>query len=471
MRKIIVLIGLLFILMSCQREKDVYNIMFFDAQGSIVDQLSHDDTSQLTLTDHDMTKEGYQFVGWKTEDGIKIDDDFVVTGDLKLYPIYQINRYQITFDTDGGSSVDDTTLAYNEYFDTIRYITEKEGYDFVGWYLDAERSIFAGNERMPANDVILYAKWKPMRHEVTFHYASGISETLIFLTYESYSPFEPFYTYYIFEGWYEEDATEPFDFSEMPNHDVVLYERRTEKVYEIEFVTGNGYTIPSVLWQPSGSDFDLHLGVIYEDAELMWWYYDSQYQEPFMGAIPANKSNLTLYALWSPKYLSMHQPASENVYHVRLRDLLYEGIIEIPETFRGLPVTVITDFRGGKMREVVIPKTVTNINAHAFMDTVNLRTVTFHNDSELKTIGAEAFMNSSIGATIYLPDGLTDIGMYAFRMCRSLLNIYVPSSIQTIEFGAFIQTDATIHIALYGPTTGFEDGWYNDFQTVVYLTD
>ena len=58
MRKIIVLIGLLFILMSCQREKDVYNIMFFDAQGSIVDQLSHDDTSQLTLTDHDMTKEG-----------------------------------------------------------------------------------------------------------------------------------------------------------------------------------------------------------------------------------------------------------------------------------------------------------------------------------------------------------------------------------------------------------------------------
>lgn len=295
------LIGLLFILMSCQREKDVYSIMFFDEQGIIVDQLSHDDTNQLTLTEYDMTKEGYQFVGWKTEDGVKIDDDFVVTVDLKLYPIYQMNRYQITFDTDGGSSVDDTTLAYNEYFDTVRYIPEKEGYDFVGWYLDVERSIFAGNQRMPANDVILYAKWKPIRHEVTFHYASGISETHIFLTYESYLPFEPFYTYYIFEGWYEEDATEPFDFSEMPNHDVVLYERRTEKVYEIEFVTGNGYTIPNAFYQLSGPDLDLHIGTVYEGLELKGWYYDPGFQEPFMGGIPASQTYLRLYALWSPK--------------------------------------------------------------------------------------------------------------------------------------------------------------------------
>lgn len=441
MKKILYVIGLILLLGSCQKkEKMLYNIMFFDAQGMIVDQIEMDEGSQVTLTDHDMTKEGYLFLGWETKDHTRVYEHHVLTNDLQLFPIYQVNAYTVSFDTDGGTSLDDLILNYNVMFNVMSYLSEKEGYELEGWYLDSDRTIPANHQTMPASDVTLYAKWKAIRHEITFNYISGYIETAVFSTFESFVPYVPTYSSYVFDGWYEEDATEPFDFSSMPNHDVVLYERRTEKVYEIEFVTGNGYFVPTVFWQLSGPDFDLHIGHIYDDSELMGWYYDPQFQEPFRGGIPADQSHLILYALWSPKYLSMHQPASENVYHVSLRNLLYEGIIEIPETFRGLPVTVIKDFQDGSMKEVIIPKTVTTIEYQAFMDTKNLLTVTFDPESELKTIGYSAFYQSGI-RYIDLPDTVETIGAHAFYL-SDLVGLFVPESVTTLEspFNSIYQT-------------------------------
>ena len=275
--------------------------MFFDAQGMIVDQIEMDEGSQVTLTDYDMTKEGYLFIGWETKDHTRVYEHHVLTSDLKLFPVYQVNTYTVSFDTDGGTSLDDLILNYDMMFDVMNYQSEKEGYDLVGWYLDPDRTISANYQTMPASDVTLNAKWTAKRHDITFNYASGNIVTHVFSTFESYVPHEPTYSFYIFDGWYEEDATEPYDFSEMPNHDVVLYERRTEKVYEIEFVTGNGYTIPNAFWQLSGPGLDLHIGVVYENYELTGWYFDPEFQEPFSGGIPANQPYLVLYALWGPK--------------------------------------------------------------------------------------------------------------------------------------------------------------------------
>lgn len=67
-------------------------------------------------------------------------------------------RYTITFDSDGGSSVEPVTdiNAGNKLYGLT--IPEKIGFDFLGWYIDDieynEESI------MPNYDITLKAKWK-----------------------------------------------------------------------------------------------------------------------------------------------------------------------------------------------------------------------------------------------------------------------------------------------------------------------
>lgn len=84
----------------------------------------------------------------------------MLTSDIKLFPIYQVNAYTVSFDTDGGTALDDLILNYDMMFDVMNYQSEKEGYDLVGWYLDRDRTISANHQIMPAKDVTLYAKWK-----------------------------------------------------------------------------------------------------------------------------------------------------------------------------------------------------------------------------------------------------------------------------------------------------------------------
>jgi len=41
----------------------------------------------------------------------------------------------------------------------LTYIPTKEGYSFVGWYLDQLLGIEFTDTLMPAENIILYAKW------------------------------------------------------------------------------------------------------------------------------------------------------------------------------------------------------------------------------------------------------------------------------------------------------------------------
>ena len=51
-------------------------------------------------------------------------------------------------------------------------------------------------------------------------------------------------------------------------------------------------------------------------------------------------------------------------------------------------------------------------------------------------IGDNAFENASVSSVI-LPDGMREIGWFAFSGCRDLQNITLPASVEKIEYGAF----------------------------------
>ncbi len=112
--------------------------------------------------------------------------------------------------------------------------------------------------------------------------------------------------------------------------------------------------------------------------------------------------------------------------------------ITIPANYEGKPVTRIGEdaFSGlTKLRKVVIPENVREIEASAFNSLTNLDDITF--PSTLRVIGNYAFANIPYIETVTLPEGLEEIGSAAFSGCEKLKEISLPSSLKRIDGNVF----------------------------------
>ena len=111
-------------------------------------------------------------------------DEFVaklkekINGDINIYLDYQkniddfnaeVNYYTITFDTAGGSSIDSIVVKENDMITKPDNPT-KEGYTFLGWYIDDEEFNF---EDLVKSDLTLVAKWEENKNSNSGSSSSG----------------------------------------------------------------------------------------------------------------------------------------------------------------------------------------------------------------------------------------------------------------------------------------------------------
>ncbi len=110
----------------------------------------------LTLRGALFTRTGYTQVGWATVDGgekvYSFDDVYTKNEALTLYPVWNTNKYTITFDTAGGSEIAPITQEYGTHI-TAPADPTREGYTFIGWDTEIPTT-------MPAENMTLKAKWK-----------------------------------------------------------------------------------------------------------------------------------------------------------------------------------------------------------------------------------------------------------------------------------------------------------------------
>ena len=104
----------------------------------------------------DVTRTGYTFKGWYDNENLTGSPVTAIggteTGNKEYWAKWEINRYAITFDTNGGSEIASITQDYGTKITAPADPTRK-GYTFKGW--DKEIP-----ETMPAENITITARWR-----------------------------------------------------------------------------------------------------------------------------------------------------------------------------------------------------------------------------------------------------------------------------------------------------------------------
>ena len=109
-------------------------------------------------------KEGHTFTGWYLdEDCTQPYDGRPIYEDTELYAGWEINKYTVTFNSNGGEAVEALTVEWNSTPDALP-TPVREGHTFLGWY-DGD-SLYS-NAPITA-DKTLTAQWQINTYTVTF---------------------------------------------------------------------------------------------------------------------------------------------------------------------------------------------------------------------------------------------------------------------------------------------------------------
>ena len=235
----------------------------------------------LTLQGKLFTRTGYTQVGWATVDGGEkiygFDDVYTKNEALTLYPVWNTNKYTITFDTAGGSEIAPITQEYGTHI-TAPADPTREGYTFIGW----DREI---PTTMPAENMTVTAQWEINRYTITFDTAGGSEIAPITQDYGTNiaAPADPTRDGYTFIGW-DRDIPEI-----MPAENMTVTAQWEINRYTITFDTAGGSEIAPIT-QDYGTNIAAPADPTREGYTFIGWDME------IPTTMPAE--NMTLKARW-----------------------------------------------------------------------------------------------------------------------------------------------------------------------------
>ncbi len=147
-----------------------YTITYKDGDNSYTEDYEEGDS---VTWKSDITKKGYTLVGWKYNDKeYKLSDKFtMINEDITVTSIWNVNKYTITYEVNGGSINNKTKeVTYDSKYGTLE-IPSKKGYSFKGWYKDNGFIDIVDEDTIVSDDKdhTLYAKWEINSYKLTIN--------------------------------------------------------------------------------------------------------------------------------------------------------------------------------------------------------------------------------------------------------------------------------------------------------------
>ena len=224
---------------------DSFTVKFDSSGGTKVKDIKVKSGEKVTEPAK-ITKYGYIFTGWYLGN-TKFNFSTPITKSIKLVAKWnedpKVKRYVVTFNSDGGSKVDNKRVMENETVSKPANPTKK-GFIFLGWYLDNKAYDF---KQKVTKDIALVAKWKELeKYTITFdsNGGSNVSNQTVIEGNKATKPTNPKKSGFEFVEW--QLNGKKYDFNSIVTGNITLVAKWEEIVivkYTVKFDSNGGSSV------------------------------------------------------------------------------------------------------------------------------------------------------------------------------------------------------------------------------------
>ncbi|MBR1925776.1 MAG: leucine-rich repeat protein [Clostridia bacterium] len=327
-----------------------------------------------TITLQKATKDYYTFDGWFNNSectGEAITTlDTSIAGGYTLYAKFTPISYTITYNLNGGTNGANNPENYT-YGNSFNFNEPtKANYDFMGWFTEETfENKITGVTSTTNGNLELYAKWET---------AVGLLFTYIFDENNKAH----------ITGYIGEDPNVVIPAQIKDSNDGIKK--------DVEFIDSNAFANKTIIESVT----------IPASVTTIGDYAFANCSNLTNITIPNSVTNIKYYAFQS----------CSNLTNITIPD----SVITIGEG--------AFNYCSG-LTSITIPASVTSIGEYAFSGCSGLQSVSFENGSNCQSIGDNAFVNCGGFTSITIPASVTSIGDYAFG-----LNTHMASNLQTVTF-------------------------------------
>lgn len=151
--------------------------------------------------------------------------------------------------------------------------------------------------------------------------------------------------------------------------------------------------------------------------------------------------------------------AYKNCLYSNANELIY-----VPSTLTRVDIMPATErigenaFKDSQVLNITLPNGLKEIGNYAFYGCKELKRVSFPEKSTLKTIGDSAFENCSALKSVLISKPVEVIGKKAFKNCINLTSIVLPDSLKTISQDAFVFCNSLAYVVVPEGTQTIDSG-------------
>jgi len=418
-----------------------YTITYDTREGSAIASCTADYGAAVFVPETPV-KENFMFQWWTTFDdewGAEYTFLTMPAHDITLFAVWSPILYSVTFESNGGSSINSYSRAAGEAV-TAPTNPTMYGYSFEGWYTDnntfQNEYIFSV---MPSHHMTLYARWENLAEE----------GTLAYYFYKNKAVYDTV--------WKDTDiGLYLFVISMEQLLDLTRYE-------ETYFGTED---IDSVLMANSPAAFECSPGA--DPEQVLEALKNSEFAAEYGQGITYSLlpgSNI----IFSDRYsidvlLTDRYTEDEGVYFSNEGQTLirYLGEADTYEIPSGVVKIGDYAFYKSVITSVGIPQGVTGIGESAFRQCDGLTSVDL--PYGILTLRYCVFADCLNLSAITIPDSVTKIESWAFVHCDSLLSVVIPDSVACMDEHAFDSCGLTSVVISAGLTEITEGAFYHCAQ-------
>ena len=258
----------------------LYTVSFNANEGTPAPEPQRVEFGKTVTRPVDPQKNGYDFIGWYTNSDCTVLWDFesALSSDMMLYARWAEKEHTVLFNANGGTPAPEPQRIIDGNKITKPVDPQKSGYEFTGWYTNADCNVLWDLESPLTFDMTLYAGWEEKEYTVTVSFnANGGTPApepqRIAYGNKVTKPVDPQKSGYEFTGWYvNADCKNQWYFGNTIWSDMMLYAGWRE-IYSSEpdgnegdVITINNISSAFNLWTQTG-DFEQSHDYIYLTME------------------------------------------------------------------------------------------------------------------------------------------------------------------------------------------------------------